>query len=1355
MSIDGYIQRHLIWTDRDLKTHRVPDHQLPDFDQPMVILGPPGMGKTYLMENLSEQEGMHFVRATSFLRWNSSSLEKDCRLVIDGLDEVASVEEGDPLHNVLKKLAQFGNPRFILSCRSAEWSSVTAKSDILEDYGETPLELTLEPLTRDNALEVLSRGMVQNKASDALDELDQANLSDMYANPLTLGFVSAIIESDGNIPTTRAGLYERAVRKLRLEPNPRHKKTNLAKLSEEAALDAAGAAMAALLITGKDALVLSTNQIDHEILATAEMSGLADIENIEAVLGSNMFKSDGVDHARFVPLHRTIAEYLGARWLARKINDIDYQSRTIVRFLGLISADGGVPASLRGIHAWLAHFSPMQLGPKIIAADPYGVLRYGDADDLSVAQGRHMLDALKTLSVVDPYFRSDHWQRFSAKGLAQPDLQDDIRQILTNAEISVDLKSLLLECLKGSKLAEPLIVDLLAIMHNPKKTFHERSASGEALSGLPGTSVNWPEVIKKLIDLADDNSTRLAVDFLVEAGLEHFDDTLISDAVIAETGILRVSEDDERRRVSGTLHRLSREIPDERIIGILNAITARILPTRDMNKWWNNNYSEARREISSFADSLIVRQLDHNKEIVTAQQLWNWLCALKSDTSYDHSTEDAITAHLKYNEKLRRDIQRLALFQNGSENKFSSHSYYLTRLSSGLQIQDSDALEFLTDISQKKHTIDKERWKILLAHFRNAEGIDEDIQTIARPYAEGDPELIEYLTSMSKRRTLSDWEIKEKRRRRVRKKQEEKERAINRKVFSEHIGEIRLGAYQWIYNPARAYLGMFSDLKREATPIERIHDWLGDELQGAVTSGFEAVLHRDDLPTAQQISKSYAKSERWNFVFPMIAGAGYRMSTGVGFSDLSSELLSAISIAVENEHLEQHQGFEGLQNTLHEELRRRGEAYEAYIRQKFEPQFIEKQTHIPGLYAFVRSVDDQPLSFHLAAEWIVQFPDLPLEIERELIECLINTPEAERSYAWQILISVAKQKLKTELNDDDEFRLWASVLFTLDFNEALAFIPPINSANREWLWSLNSWFYDRYERAKTLPATSVNQLKWIFHNFRSVWPVVPRPNGVTSGSHNPWDATRLLEGILSKLASDPSDDAASALVELRGMSEDKYTIMIQSYIARQRRICLETNFKTPSLTDLKAALTNEPPMSASDLQSIVLDELGRLQKRLRGDALNLVNNFYTDEGKPRTENECRDQMLITLGSLPFGIQTPPETAMPQGKRSDGAFTYNDILVPLETKGQWHKDVWTAAATQLDRLYTSEHKAASKGIYVVFWFGTDAPAGKRLKLPPNDLPKPQSNNEMRTKLEGLLPQYRRGDIAIIVLDLTRP
>lgn len=1351
MSHDRYIPRHLSWIDKDLKTQRIGEDQLRGFTQPLVILGEPGMGKTLLMEKLGKQPGFRFVRATSFLREDDTP--KTNRLAIDGLDEVAAVEEGDPLHNVLKKLARCGRPAFVLSCRSAEWRGVTANTDIVDDYGATPLELTLEQLTRDEALTFINR-QVPDKAQEALDSLDEAGLADMYKNPLLLGFFSAIVKTDGAIPRTRAKLYAQAVKRLSSEHNPRLTNANLAKLSEEAALDAAGAVMATLLLTGKDAILRNADQADDRILPTAELASLADIDHVNGILGSNLFKPEGTRPGKLVPLHRTVAEYLGARWLARKIDDTNHQSRTVALLFALMSTDGGVPASLRGLHAWFPHFSPMRLGPKAINLDPYGVLRYGDADGLSVEQARHLLRALKDLSTENPYFSSDYWGRLSARGLVQSELAGEIRDILNDPDAAVHLRSVVLECLPGSDLSKQLCEDLLRIARDPEQAFHERSTSVESLAKLEDSTVDWPALVKELIGLADADSHRLATEILTEVGIERFDDALIADVVIARSGILSKDKREDRYSWVESVHSLSRKIPNQRIKGVLDALAQSILLGRNMEKWWESDHNwEARRGLATIADHLIDRQLKHDPGAVSPQRLWDWLRALAHENSHQRDDSAAIAEFLKRHDELRRDVQRLALFEPGTIDKLA-RVFHLGQLSIGLHIQDGDALTFLREIASRKDPMDRDIWMGLVNQFRTAQGVREDVRVIARPYAADNPELIEFLTSNAENR-WDEEERKFQKRQREREKREEETRAKTREEFSEHIDDLRAGVLGWVYNPARAYLNMFGDLNHEAAPpAERIAEWLGDEVRNASLEGFEAVLHKSDLPTAEQVAESYAQSKVWNYIYPMLAGAGQRMLMGKGFGDLSPDLLSALAIAAEQQLLDDERGLKGLSDALRAELRRNDDLYEAHIRQRFEPHFRRKNRHIIGLYSFVRSVDERPLSIRLALEWLSAFTDLPRETEYELVECIVGASQEEVPEAWKRLAEITQSRLSMNLGESERVEFWQSLQFLLDFDTAIGRIPAITHETRQWFWPIMGWFHDRLDRRGYAPKATVPQLMWIVSSFRSVWPVVERPSGVTSGSTNPWDATNGIRWTINQLARDPSEAAGEALAELRKMPTDGYTNEIQAAIAQQRRVRLEAYFQSPSLLDLKTALEDTPPRSAADVQTIVCVELMILQDRVRGDPLNLVNNFYNDQGKPRTENECRDQMLIALGHLPFGIQVLPETAMPQGSRSDVAFVFGNFTVPLEAKGQWNKDVWTAAASQLDR-YSIHHQAASKGIYVVFWFGPDAPSGKRIKRHPEDFLTPRTAEEMKAGLERLMPSYRRGDVTIVVLDLTRP
>ncbi len=1349
-----YIPRTLSWTDAALKTQTVRDSEIvARFSDPIVILGDPGIGKTWLMEMLGEQDGLQFIRATRLLRQPDHSDFGGQRLVIDGLDEVASIKEGDPLHNVLTKLIACGKPPFILSCRSAEWKEVTGKLDIADEYGVTPICLNLELLSEEEAVAALERRVDQTKARKAIYALKQADLEEFFQNPLYLDFVAAIVKAGGELPETRAGLYEQAVAQLQLEPNARHKGKGIDALSEEAALDAAGAIMAAILIT--DASSIAMNGDGAAGLKLAELSELADTGAMTAVMRSNLFRTISGAPGQFAPMHRTVAEFLGARWLARHVDRHPHSHHLAGRIIGMMTAEGGVPSSLRGLHAWLPKFSPMRLGPGAIDRDPYGIIRYGDGDGLSSGQARHLIAALRRLSKFEQWFRGGYWATEAKGGLAQPSLLEDIRAIIMDDSETVAFRSLFIEAVVGSDLVSDLSAELAAILFDTKRAYRERHDAGTALAKTPPHGFDWPDALTRLLKSKNRDCYRLAAELLDDIGFDAIPDHLIAKVILAHARLFQ--EKERETRTFGSFFRLEREFPDKRIAGVLDALAVTVLPKLDPKKWWGEGYDERWSEFAGLVRKLCSRQLAYDASAVSPKQLRNWLGMIEREYMRNDEEVKAIANHLQSDDRLRRGVQRLALLHKHAEEAYFARSYQLSRLSSGFGVTDDDARLLLAELVARNDPADRERWMALVALFRTEGTIPIDIRKLARPFARGDQELLDFLIKKPKRSELEDWQIQDRKNQRQREKRKAKNAATARKNYSDNIEAVRAGEFRWIFAPAQAYLDMYADLERKGPPEGRIEEWLGDEVKDAALKGFEAVLHRDDLPTADQIAQSYAESRVWNFIYPMLAGAGSRHLAGKGFDDLPAELVSALLLGCEQELLSGREQFDGLEDALRENLLREPAAYEAHWRRKMDPMFAHQRSHVQGLYRFARIDSERPLSTRLSREWLERHGDLPLEIERELARCLIGVPSDLEEQRLDGLIAIAKARLAGMPHGSDRYRYWRGIQFGLDFEEAVKGLGDPSTLDRSWLWHLTQAFYNRFGNENGQITASLAQLEWLVQVFRLLWPYVGRPGGLTSGDENPWDATRLIEWAIFQIAKDPSNEATAVLRKLRDGPEDGYTGIAQAAIATQRRARLEANFKSPPLATYKAILCNSrQPQNAADVQAIVLDELAFLQERLRGDALNLVNNFYNDNGKPRDENACRDQLLIALGpTLPFDIQTPPEVTMPQGNRSDGAFVFGGIAVPLECKGQWHKDVWTAAATQLDRFYSIEHKAASKGIYVVFWFGADAPAGRRLKLPPNNAPKPASAHEMQLAVQSLLPIERRADIAIVVLDLTRP
>jgi hypothetical protein len=1352
--VRDYIPRTLSWTDAALKIQKVRDTEIVErFSGPTIILGDPGIGKTWLMEMLGEQDGLQFFRATSLLRQPDQRDFGGQRLVIDGLDEVASIKEGDPLHNVLTKLIACGKPPFILSCRSAEWKEVTGKLDIADEYGVAPVCLDLELLSEDEAVAALERRMDQTKARKAIYALKQADLEEFFQNPLYLDFVAAIVKADGELPETRAGLYEQAVAQLRTESNARHKGKGIDALSEEAALDAAGAIMASILIT--DASGIAMNGDGATGLKLAELSELADSGAMTAVMRSNLFRSISGAPGQFAPMHRTVAEFLGARWLARHIDRHPRSRHLAGRIIGMMTAEGGVPSSLRGLHAWLPKFSPMRLGPGAIDRDPYGIIRYGDGDGLSSAQARDLIAALRRLSKFEPWFRGGYWATEAKGGLAQRALLEDIRTIIMDDSETVAFRSLFTEAVAGSDLVSDLAAELTAILFDTKRAYCERHDAAMALAKTTPQGFDWPDALKLLLKSKNRDCHRLAVELIDDIGFERIPDHLIAQVILAHAQLFL--EKKRETRTFGSFFRLEREFPYQRIAAVLDALAAMVLPKLDPKKWWGEGYDERWSEFAGLVRKLCSRLLAFDASSVSPEQLRNWLGMIEREYMRNNEEVQAIANHLQSDDRLRRGVQRLALLHKHTEKGFFARSNYLSRISSGFGVTDDDARLLLAELVARNNQADRESWMALVAHFRTDGVIPADIRKLARPYAKGDSELLDFLIKKPKRGKREEWEIKDRKNRHEREIRKAKNTAKARKNYTNNIDAIRAGEFRWIFAPSQAYLGMYSDLERKAPPEGRVEEWLGEEICAAALEGFEAVLHRNDLPTAEQIAQSYADSRVWNFIYPMLAGAGRRHLAGKGFDDLPAELVSALLLGCEQELLSGREQFDGLEDALREHLLRDPAAYEAHWRRKMDPMLAHKHSHVQGLYRFARTDRERPLSTRLSLEWLKRRGDLPLEIERELANCLIGAPSDLQAQRLDGLIAIAKARLAGMPRDSDRYRYWRGLQFGLDFNEAVKGLGDPSTLDRNWLWHLTQTFYNRFGDRDGRISASLAQLEWLVRVFRLLWPYVGRPNGVTSGDENPWDATQLIEWAIFQIAKHPSNEATEMLRKLRDAPEDGYTGTIQAAIATHRRARLEANFKSPPLATYKAILCDSgQPQNAADVQAIVLGELAFLQERLRGDPLNLVNNFYDDNSTPRDENACRDQLLIALGpALPFNIQTPPEVAMPQRNRSDGAFVFGGIAVPLECKGQWHKDVWTAAATQLDRFYSIEHKAASKGIYVVFWFGADAPAGRRLKPPPNNAPKPASANDMQLALHSLLPIERRADIAIVVLDLTRP
>lgn len=346
-------------------------------------------------------------------------------MFIDGLDETRAAG-GDgrvPLDQIRRKLDQLGRPWFRLSCREADWLGDNDRVNLqaVAPGGEI-VTLRLDPLTGPQVREILDgRGDVPD-AQVFLDSSRAHGLDDLLANPQTLDLLVKATRG-GQWPDSKKEVFELACRESTSETNSDHRAAwPGGQIASEMLLGAAGHLCSVLLLAGEPSIALAPTR-------AGELSAedFQDPTAVRAALATRLFIGQG-GTARSAPVHRTIAEYLAGQHLARLIADGLPVSRVLALMTG---ADGVVISGLRGLHAWLAvHCSAQRT--RLIAADPLGVVLYGDVRSFGTSDKSTVLQQLARLAGDDPGFRRNSWAARPFGALCTPDMEKVFRDLLTS-----------------------------------------------------------------------------------------------------------------------------------------------------------------------------------------------------------------------------------------------------------------------------------------------------------------------------------------------------------------------------------------------------------------------------------------------------------------------------------------------------------------------------------------------------------------------------------------------------------------------------------------------------------------------------------------------------------------------------------------------------------------------------------------------------------------------------------------------------------------------------------------------------------------------------------------------------------
>jgi predicted NACHT family NTPase len=445
----------------------------------LVVLGDPGAGKTHLFRDAAAAEGARYLKAREFLNTPAQMLS-GLALYIDGLDERRTGRgDQDTIDAIVEKLFAVAPLKVRLSCRAADWlgeSDLAAFHPYFAQRGAVPV-LLLQSLSAEEQRAVLAEQQVgADRANEFLAGAEQRGLGDFLENPQNLIMLWRAVQT-GVWPSTRRELFELSTKLMLEEFNLDRARRGSGTYSVAELRPIAGAICAARLISDVDAISLTDQEGTPKIPGYRSITFLPP-EKVQAALGRRVFdagtESETVDYA-----HRTTAEFLAAEFLATRIRE----GLPFGRVTALIGADGHPAPELRGLHAWLAVHLP-EYADQLIAADPYGVLTYGDAASLSPSACAHLVRELDRLSKSNPWFRSGNWQSLPIGALARPDMVQEFRAVLNNPASGFGIRSVVIDALALGTPIPEMIPDLAEVLERHASPFAERAHALSALLRL-------------------------------------------------------------------------------------------------------------------------------------------------------------------------------------------------------------------------------------------------------------------------------------------------------------------------------------------------------------------------------------------------------------------------------------------------------------------------------------------------------------------------------------------------------------------------------------------------------------------------------------------------------------------------------------------------------------------------------------------------------------------------------------------------------------------------------------------------------------------------------------------------------
>ncbi|EJG9531797.1 hypothetical protein NBG37_004454, partial [Escherichia coli] len=279
----------------------------------IVLLGDPGAGKTHLFRQFAGLGEANYLTVRHFL--SGVPIDNQKALFIDALDEKrSSHNSSDVVDDIVQRLFSQTPQKVRISCRSQDWLGESDLSAFLPYFERTGgyVVLHLQQLSREEQTAILHAHGIEHPEK-FLEEAEKRSAYEFLHNPQNLLMLAEAVK-EGNWPRTRSELFHSATQFLLTEHSKEHTRKNSGIYTCDELEHPAGAICALRILSDVSGISLLPNDIRPEYPGYRTIPFFSH-EIIRATLSRRVFSTgDEVETVDYI--HRTIAEYLAAKWLA-------------------------------------------------------------------------------------------------------------------------------------------------------------------------------------------------------------------------------------------------------------------------------------------------------------------------------------------------------------------------------------------------------------------------------------------------------------------------------------------------------------------------------------------------------------------------------------------------------------------------------------------------------------------------------------------------------------------------------------------------------------------------------------------------------------------------------------------------------------------------------------------------------------------------------------------------------------------------------------------------------------------------------------------------------------------------------